>query len=282
MIRRLEYLASADVLLCKEVAKLRVHLQVLFLRLFFTTDGAGRFVADAAEIRACLYAHELQQVSQREVESRMQELHRARLIKLYTEGNVGYGKVADRFWRQRDKLRKVVHPDETKTDGGPGLFDEPLPDEHPSAPPSPPSSVRKKPKASGVCEPPPLTSLHVSSILGDTRLASECLAELAPAYPRHDLRACLREAERYVRKQRGPEAEVTAGWFAVHWMPFAAESRREPPPPKETAEQRQARETEQARFAAESRARIEAITAGPEPERGTLAHAIWLEGRKTA
>lgn len=276
MIRRLEYLASADVLLAREVATLRVHLQLFFVRLFFITDGAGRFRADAAEIRASLYTHELQQVSKRDVASRLHELHRAGLIKLYAEGSVGYGRVADHFWRQRDKLRKVAHPDESPAVPGGLLFAEPEP---PPVAASPPALVRKRPQAGVSVLPPPLTSLPVNL---DQKPAEACLAELAPRYPRHDLRACLRDARRYVRKERGEEAEVTVGWFVTHWMPFAAEARHDAPSPAETPAQAATRATEAARWQQQQAAKLTALIAGPEPTKGTLDHAIWLEGRKSA
>ncbi len=282
MITRLEYLATADVLLHRKVVGLRAHLQLFFLRLYFMTDGAGRFRADAAVIRASLYAHELQQVSQRDVASRLQELHRADLIKLYAEGDVGYGKVADDFWQQSDKKRKVRHPGPVAPGFAPGLFDEPVPVVDPPV-------DRKKPKASVCVSGPPLTPLQSSSIFeerSNQRPAEECLAELAPRYPRHDLRACLRDARRYVRKQRGDEADVAVGWFVTYWMPFAAEKKHHAAAPGETPEARATRELEAAadlaRWSADQKASIAALVEGPEPAKGTLDHAIWLEGRKSA
>ena len=301
MITRLEYLATGDVLLHRKVVGLRAHLQVFFLRLYFMTDGAGRFRADAAVIRASLYAHELQQVSERDVASRLQELHRADLIKLYAEGDVGYGKVTDDFWQQSDKKRKVRHPAPALPGPAPGLFDQ----IEPVA--SPPSVVRKRPKAGVSVSDPPLTSLLSSSIPengdewrasssdmprvasrpqrgnpADLRLAEECLAELAHRYPRHDLRACLREARRYVRKLRGEEAEVTVGWFVTHWLRFAAEKKPTLALPAETPAQAEQRSSAAADWSAAQQAQLAALLTGPAPAPGTLDHAIWLEGRKSA
>lgn len=277
MISRLEYLATGDVLLSRQVVLLRAHLQLFFLRLFFMTDGAGRFRADAAVIRASLYAHELQQVSERDVSSRLQELHRAGLIKLYTEGDVGYGRVVDAYWQQSDRKRKVRHPAPALPGPAPGLFDE-----------SPPADPPAKPKAQ-VCVSPPIPSLHTHSFsmvstpspalalahaTGDQRLAEDCLADLAPAWPRHDLRACLRDARRYVRKQRGEDAEVTVRWFVEHWLPGAPEKKaaaKLAPAPAPIVDPT---------WAADQQARLDAIVQGPEPAPDTIEHAIWTEGRK--
>lgn len=291
MITRLEYYATAEVLLHRRVVGLRAHLQLFFLRLFFLTDGAGRFRADAAEVRASLYAHELQQVSEREVESRLQELHRARLIQLYTEGGEGYGRVSEEFWQQRDVKRKVRRPGESPPPPAPVLFTEPA-----ASSPPPSGGLGKKPQA--VCESEPPHSLHFPSVpspapsaakpapaTGDQRPAAECLAELVARYPRHDVPAQIAKARRYVRKQRGDDAEVTVGWFIVHWMPGAAERPEQGAGSKEQGGARPSPSSvlpsPAAAWSADQDRRLAALIAGPEPERGTLDHAIWLEGRKS-
>lgn len=114
----------------------------------------------------------------------------------------------------------------------------------------------------------------------DSRLASNHTEEIAALFPRHDVTACLRRAERHVRKQRGPDAEVTLGWFVTHWMPREPEARQRAqqaaqphePEPELTPEQIAERE-------AAFRARWVDV---PEPEKGTLAHDIWTEARRPA
>lgn len=116
----------------------------------------------------------------------------------------------------------------------------------------------------------------------DLRLAATCLPELAGRYPRHDLPACLRAATRYARKERGDDAEVTLGWFVSHWLPFAAEKKSEAPPCRDTPAAAAARQAAHARWSAQQAAQLATLLAGPEPVKGTLDHAIWLEGKKSA
>lgn len=118
MIRLREFMADPEVFLSAEVQGLRSHLFRLFVIVFFATDGAGRFRADAAVLRAVLYAHTLREVSERDVQAWLVELHQRGLVKLYTDAGVGFGKVTEKYWRQRDKNRKVVHPDESPPDDG--------------------------------------------------------------------------------------------------------------------------------------------------------------------
>lgn len=126
-----------------------------------------------------------------------------------------------------------------------------------------------------VCVEKPGTHTH------DSRFASDHKAEIAALFPRHDITACLRRAERHVRKQRGPDAEVTLGWFVTHWMPREPEARSQPT--ERTASQQPTEPTlsaeEIARREAEFRARYVDV---PEPEKGTFEHAIWTEARRTA
>jgi hypothetical protein len=146
-----------------------------------------------------------------------------------------------------------------------------------------PSSLPWNGEASSRDKPRPHSSAERGFSESDTRPADDCLDEVARLFPRHDVRACLRSARAYVRRQRGEDSEVTVGWFVVHWMPKAAQRKeRDMPLPGETAAERAAREADAARFEEASKARIAAIVAGPEPEHGTLDHAIWLEGRKSA
>lgn len=125
MIRIREFMADPEVFLAPEVQTLRPALFRMFVVCFFATDGAGRFVADAALLRGVLYAHTLHQVSRGDVQGMLVALHEAGLVRLYTEEGVGYGKICDKYWRQRDTNRRVLHPDESPAAPPGELFADP-------------------------------------------------------------------------------------------------------------------------------------------------------------
>lgn len=150
MIRIREFLADPEVFLCKEVQTLRAHLFRCFVVIFFATDGAGRFRAEAAVLRAGLFGHALGEVTERDVKAWLVELHARGLIKLYTEEGVGYGKVTEKYWRQRDTKRKVIHPAETRPDPGDLFAAAPPPRE--AEPPSVADSETEPPPFSAASE----------------------------------------------------------------------------------------------------------------------------------
>lgn len=100
MIRRFEFMAAADVFLTREVALLRPHLQLLFLRLHFLCDDSGRFTGDPAEIRAFLYGAALDRISIRDVDTWLRELVTAGLVTLVGDDNGRTrGAISTIFWR---------------------------------------------------------------------------------------------------------------------------------------------------------------------------------------
>jgi hypothetical protein len=220
MIRLREYLADPEVFLSPEVQKLSPCLRILFHVIFFATDGAGRFFADAAMLRTVLYHGAQQQVSKRDVQAWLVELHKRGFIKLYTEEGTGYGKVTDRYWRQRDVKRKVLHPDEAPPDPGgglPGLSLVDLPDEL--------NRREGKGKARRAHPRPPLPAAYPDAVA--TSAAAKAsnpqsdalnsdtawIARLQREFPGVDIIAQLAKAH---RKRRG---DVERGWFEKVWLP---------------------------------------------------------------
>jgi len=93
----------------KRVCALPVATQLFFRNLLHTCDGAGRFLADADDLRIALYQHALDRVTRLHVSRWLAECHTAELVRLYTgpDGR-GYGEVLN--YGQRDSKRKVLHP----------------------------------------------------------------------------------------------------------------------------------------------------------------------------
>lgn len=139
MIRLREFLATPEVFLSAEVQTMRAHLRAFFFVIFFATDGAGRFRADAGQLRAVLYAVTLQQVSKQDVQAMLVELRERGFIRLYTEGGDGFGKVTEKYWQQRDRNRKAIHPEETKVSPVGELFGD-------AEPPRPPIPAEPLPR----------------------------------------------------------------------------------------------------------------------------------------
>jgi hypothetical protein len=93
----------------RRVCRLPIAVQLFFRNLLHTCDGAGRFLADADELRIALYQHALDRVSRSHVSRWMAECHTAELVKLYTgQDGRGYGEVLN--YGQRDSKRRVLHP----------------------------------------------------------------------------------------------------------------------------------------------------------------------------
>jgi hypothetical protein len=93
----------------RRVCRLPIAVQLFFRNLLHTCDGAGRFLADADELRIALYQHALDRVTRLHVSRWMAECHQAELVRLYTgpDGR-GYGEVLN--YGQRDSKRRVLHP----------------------------------------------------------------------------------------------------------------------------------------------------------------------------
>lgn len=245
MIRLREYLADPEVFLAPEVTRLRAHLRVFFQVLFFATDGAGRFIADAAQLRAVLYTGALQHVSVRDVQGWLVELHTAGLIQLYTAEGLAYGKVTKKMWRQRDKLRKEIHPDEAAPPPDPDLFGGSGPELNrrefegevreartgtpapamPAAFFKPQGSPSERPTLNS--QPSTLNALSGRSQAKADQLStrrsaphgeteSAWLERLELSWPGLDISVQLAEAWKYKRRGGG---QVERGWFENSWLP---------------------------------------------------------------
>jgi hypothetical protein len=262
------------------IGALSVFAELLFVRLILATCHAGRCPWSPDWIRTHALPNR-PRTRLTEIAAALDTLLAASLVTRYHgPDGTAYLLIPNHGQRLRHAVRS---PWPAPREGPPDVEGQTFMALPTVAPPEPPASPpvvlpRAKPVVSSVTH---FTSLHTFSE-SDTRPAEDCLDDLARLFPRHDVRACLRSARAYVRRQRGEDAEVTAGWFAVHWLPKAAQRKEHATPPGETPAARAAREAEAARFEAASKARIAAIVAGPEPERGSLDHAIWLEGRKSA
>lgn len=261
--------------------------ELLFVRLILATCHAGRCPWNPEWIRT----HALSNRPRKrltEIAAALETLRRAHLVARYTaHDGTAHLLIPNHGQRLKHTVRSPwPAPPEGPPDAEGQTFMAIA--GAPPVQPAVPAGIGKKPKARE-CESSPthFTSLLSSSekegrrgegkSTGDLRPAADCLAELAPRYPRHDLRACLRDARRYVRKERGDDAEVTVGWFITHWMPGAAENQRAPSAPLTTTAPISRAEAERAM--ADQRARFAAM---PAPAPGTLDHALWLEARKTA
>jgi hypothetical protein len=169
-------------------------------------------------------------------------------------------------------------------------FDQKTPNEKPlhPLPPGEPDDTGQQKLGLAEPEPPPprarrgmkLKEREVSGAdaapgTHDTRLAELCLDELQAKWPKHDVRACLRDATRYARGQRGGDAAVTVDWFNTRWMPKAAEKKPEAKPEPRAIISQTASDEEAAKVRAEWRKM-------PEPPAGTLEHAMWQEAHRTS
>lgn len=103
-------LVRAGIVTSDRVCRMPPHVQLFFRNLLHVCDGAGRFEARAAILRAVLYAPSLHKVSERDVQGWLTQCHEAGLIKLYTVGGAGYGKVPN--YGQRDTKRRILYPPE--------------------------------------------------------------------------------------------------------------------------------------------------------------------------
>lgn len=181
-----------------------------------------------------------------------------------------YNKSLVNSWRNGKKggrpSRKKAQPDEKPTGNPQATRGEPYREE----------KRREDSVCVGAQNPAP-TDTHTH----DSRLAKDHKAEIARLFPKHDFDACLRRAQRHVRKQRGNDAEVTLGWFVAHWMPREPEARSRTPEPSLSTSRPEPEPTlEQiAQREAEFRARFVDI---PEPPLDTFEHALWSEARRSA
>jgi hypothetical protein len=238
--------------------------ELFLFRLGLKADKNGVYHGEAELLRAAVYPL---QVSRRRLAdvTRYRDLcAKAGLLRLWTAAD-GRPYVQILNFRQKTPNEKPQHP------LPPGEPDE-TGQEHLALaePPPKPPPARMKVKEREVSGEARAAGTH------DTRLAELCLPEIAARWPQHDVAACLRDAQRHVRRKNGDSATVAVGWFESHWMPGAAQRKDVPPPAQPTptittAEANAAMEEQRLKFATM-----------PEPPAGTLEHALWSEARKTA
>lgn len=201
----------AAIVTCDMKRRHTAYVREFYRDLLHVCDDHGRFEANASLLRAVLFASILDRVSVRDVQGYLQSLHLAGDIKLYTVRGKGLGKVTK--WRQLRLKKKVAdYPDE---DGDIELnldtHDPPDEDEG-----------KKEGSVSRERSPAPVAPPHTHGM----DLAENHLAALAERWPMHNIESCLRQAQKYVRNERGSDAAVSLGWFEKHWLPKAAKDNR--------------------------------------------------------
>jgi hypothetical protein len=202
---------------------LSLAVQLFFRNLLHTCDGAGRFIADADDLRDTLYRHARDRVSRRHITSWLQSCHHAGLVRLYTgpDGR-GYGEVLK--YGQRDKNRRVIHP--AREDASLNFEAPPAAD-----PPDPPPQTSEVNRRECECStapdeiPPPAPQrasgahTHTPEKKTPEENLSDALARLGKKHPALDLKAEIARAEAYVKKLRGPTARLTLYFFENNWLP---------------------------------------------------------------
>jgi hypothetical protein len=86
----------------KRVCSLGFRDRWLYQGLLLTADDCGLFEADAALLRALVYARDLGTVSERDCESGLSNIEQAVLVKFYTVDGKRYGAL----WNFRQKLKR--------------------------------------------------------------------------------------------------------------------------------------------------------------------------------
>ncbi|HWA07939.1 MAG TPA: hypothetical protein VG838_00580 [Opitutaceae bacterium] len=149
------------------VCRLSPVVQLFFRNLLHICDGAGRFEARAAILRAVLYAPSLHKISERDVQGWLTQCHQAGLVKLYTVGGAGYGKVLN--YGQRDTKRRVLYPAEdgeqlslAPPEHEPGFFSSDQKGR--KSPHSPPPGGEVSPSASSQAAEPPIRFRRVKRL----------------------------------------------------------------------------------------------------------------------
>lgn len=206
------YILHPEWLGSDRVVALRDHLKLFFLKIGNVTDGAGRFEADAAMLRAALYPKELHKVSERDVKGMLEQIHIAGLVRLYTRAGKGFGEVT--IYKQTDSSRKVRYPG---PDAGEFNF----------ASASPPARselaepalrfkpIRSEANKNEVCELAPAAPTPHHTTLSQV----EWEASLREEWPGVEIAAELVKAGAYVRSKRGPKARLSRKFFVEQWLP---------------------------------------------------------------
>lgn len=193
----------------QKIDALRDDSAELFLfRLGLKADKNGVYHGEPELLRAAVYPLQVSRRRMADVTRFRDKCAKAGLLRLWTAAD-GRPYVQILKFRQKVPLEKPQHP------LPPGEPDDTGQQNLAIGDPPPSSSGRSKVKEKEVSEPRETR---------DTRHAENCLDELQARWPRHDLAACLRRAQIYVRGQRGSGAAVTVEWLEKHWMPGEAEA----------------------------------------------------------
>jgi hypothetical protein len=241
--------------------------ELFLFRLGLKADKNGVYHGEPELLRAAAYPLQVSRRRLADVTRYRDQCVKAGLLRLWTAAD-GRPYVQILNYRQRTPNERPQHPLPPGEPDDTGQEHLPLADPPPHDPPRRPrKKVNRREVSAGARE---AGGTH------DTRLAELCLDELARRWPKHDVAACLRDAKRHVRKERGDEATVSVWWFEKFWLPGAAERKEAPPPvaapaPISTAEAEAAMERTRQQF-----------LAMPEPPRGTLEHSLWTEARRAS
>lgn len=193
----------------QKIDALRDDSAELFLfRLGLKADKNGVYFGEAELLRAAVFPLQVSRRRLADVTRFRDKCAKAGLLRLWTAAD-GRPYVQILNFRQKTLNEKPLHP------LPPGEPDDTGQQQLGIAEPEPP------PRASRMKEKRKEESGEARGAR-DTRHAELCLDEISQQWPSHDLPACLRRAQAYVRRQRGTEAVVTVHWFVTHWLPGEA------------------------------------------------------------
>jgi len=199
MIIPREVLVRPGIIDSERVCALSLAGQLFFRNLLHCCDGAGRFPADAAEIRHALY-YRTPNVASSHVEAWMQKCAEARLVKLYTRGGKRYGEILN--YGQRDTKRRTLYP---PAEGQDELILAADPPPKRTRPPRTKTGSEEKGRESASAPAPQISE----------ETQDEWLTRLAAAWPEVNLPKQLRAAEAN-RRLQGKDLE--RGWFEETWL----------------------------------------------------------------
>lgn len=208
MIHLRDVLVRPEILDSERVCALTPTCQLFFRNLLHACDGAGRFLADAEELRDALYRR-APGVTSPHVEAWLRKCHQARLVKLYTRGVKGYGEILN--YGQRDGKRRVLHPG---PDEEPDLFST-----------DPPGGIgnevnrregkgRKRREAPETPAPAESCAQFPRPTIAETQEA--WIGRLRETWAGVDITIEILNAERN-RRQAGKQLERR--WFETEWLP---------------------------------------------------------------
>lgn len=200
MIIPREVLVRPGIIDSERVCALSLAGQLFFRNLLHCCDGAGRFPADAAEIRHALY-YRTPNVASSHVEAWMQKCAEARLVKLYTRGGKRYGEILN--YGQRDTKRRTLYP---PAEGQDELILAADPPPKRARPPLPKKGSEEKGRESATAAP---------AVFAPSETQELWIERLVREYPQADIRAQLAQAHAN-RRLQGKQLERV--WFETQWL----------------------------------------------------------------